>query len=84
MSIHNRAAYQRINPNMSLKPVTKPKTAYVAFKSANGVLFKEVTTQILHQIAKHHPELNATQLLIAMINGKSIDYSPYTVSIVFK
>ena len=88
MSIHNRAAYQRINPNMSLKHDNTPKTACLSFKMRDGqVFFKAINTLAIKALASYFPDKTSSSLLIDLINGKSI-YIPndigYTVSLVYK
>ena len=80
----NRASYQRINPNMSIKPVVKSKRATFAFKGANGTSFHLITETTLRLVCKYWPEMTPTNLLIAMLNGKAFKCGETVVSIVHK
>ena len=85
---HNRASYQRINPNISLKPAAKPKMACLSFKMRDGqVFFKAINPLAIKALASYFPDKTSSSLLIDLINGKSI-YIPndigYTVSLVYK
>ena len=84
----NRASYQRINPNMSLKPVTKPKQPVLLFKDSDGnAAFSALSEKHIRRLSRLFPNENSTQILINLINGKTY-YLPLPVdqkiSLVFK
>lgn len=90
MSIHNRAAYQRINPNMSLKHDNTPKKACLAFKAGDGVIFKPVDEKQLKIISTYWPELSPSRILLDLIQGRSFSLNlqhslaTLTVTLVYK
>lgn len=80
----NRASYQRHNPNMSIHKAPKPKQACLAFKSPTGVILKPVTPQVIRLISGELPTLSQSQILINLINGKTLVFRHYQVTLVYR
>ena len=79
----NRASYQRINPNMSLKPVAKKKQARFCFKSPEGVIYKEVGVKGISLLARELTDSTRANILLDLINGKTLNVRHYQVTLVY-
>jgi hypothetical protein len=70
--LYNRASYQPINGNMSLKKTVAPKRPFLLFKNKEGLTFtKAVTASTLRMIAKHNIKLTSTDILIDLLHGNT-------------
>ena len=81
---YNRASYQRINPNLSLKPVTNQKTAYFSFKSPDGNILKKVDVKGISLISREITDSTRANILLDLINGKTINVRHYQVTLIYK
>lgn len=76
---HNRASYQRLNPNMSIHKVVKPKSPVLMFKDSDGnTAFLALSEKHIKRLSRAFPSETSTQILINLLNGKSY-YLPIPV-----
>lgn len=81
---HNRASYQHHNPNMSTKQAIKPKTPCLAFKSPDGVIFKPLDKKGLRLVARELPSMMASEVLLDLVNGQTLNVRHYQVTLVYR
>ncbi len=76
---HNRASYQRHNPNMSIHKTPKPKRPVLLFKDSGGnTALLELSEKHIKRLSRLFPSETSTQILINLLNGRAY-YLPMPV-----
>lgn len=87
MTTFNRAAYQRLNPNMSIHKTPKPKTPCLVFTCKDSGLpaLKECSKATLRMIALNQSQaINTVDILLSLVRGETVNIPNYKITLVYR
>jgi len=91
---HNRASYQKINPNMSTKATPKKRTPILVFTARGNYLkdgetatslIKPCDIKTLRTIAVNRQSpIKVSDVLLSLVNGETIQVNSFNVTLSFR